>query len=122
MDVFSILERLLVYSGSKHMMDDSYDREKVLECMFDPITSSIIAELEDGEKNSMYLAEKSSISEHEVGERLSYLTTHGFILEKQIDEQSIFSADVDKLAQVVESDKNFGAAIEGLEKMDSFLN
>ncbi len=104
------------------MMDDSYDREKVLECMFDPITSSIIAELEDGEKNSMYLAEKSSISEHEVGERLSYLTTHGFILEKQIDEQSIFSADVDKLAQVVESDKNFGAAIEGLEKMDSFLN
>ncbi len=122
MDVFSILERLLVYSGSKHMMDDSYDREKVLECMFDPITSSIIAELEDGEKNSMYLAEKSSIPEHEVGERLSYLTTHGFILEKQIDEQSIFSADVDKLAQVVESDKNFGAAIEGLEKMDSFLN
>ena len=104
------------------MMDDSYDREKVLECMFDPITSSIIAELEDGEKNSMDLAEKSSISEHEVGERLSYLTTHGFILEKQIDEQSIFSADVDKLAQVVENDKNFGAAIEGLEKMDSFLN
>ncbi len=104
------------------MMDDSYDREKVLECMFDPITSSIIAELEDGEKNSMYLAEKSSISEHEVGERLSYLTTHGFIHEKQIDELSIFSADVDKLAQVVESDKNFGAAIEGLEKMDSFLN
>ena len=104
------------------MMDDSYDREKVLECMFDPITSSIIAELEDGEKNSMYLAEKSSISEDEVGERLSYLTTHGFILEKQIDEQSIFSADVDKLAQVVENDKNFGAAIEGLEKMDSFLN
>ena len=103
-------------------MDDSFDREKVLECMFNPITSSIIAELEDGEKSSQYLAEKSSVSEHEVGERLSYLTTHGFILEKQIDEQSIFSADVDKLAQVVENDKNFGAAIEGLEKMDSFLN
>ena len=103
-------------------MDDSFDREKVLECMFDPITSSIIAELEDGEKSSQYLAEKSSVSEHEVGERLSYLTTHGFILEKQVDEQSIFSADVDKLAQVVENDKNFGAAIEGLEKMDSFLN
>ncbi len=103
-------------------MDDSFDREKVLECMFDPITSSIIAELEDGEKSSQYLAEKSSVSEHEVGERLSYLTTHGFILEKQIDEQSIFSADVDKLAKVVENDKNFGAAIEGLEKMDSFLN
>jgi len=122
MNMFSVLERLLVYNGSKHIMDDSFDREKVLECMFDPITSSIIAELEDGEKNSQYLSEKSSISEHEVGERLSYLTTHGFIIEKQIDEQLIFSADVDKLSQVVENDKNFGAAIEGLEKMDSFLN
>lgn len=103
-------------------MDDTYDREKVIECMFDPITSLIIAELEDGEKNSLFLAEKSSISEHDVRERISYLVAHGFIIEKQIGEQSIFSADVDKLSQVVEHNENFGAAIEGLEKMDSFLN
>ncbi len=103
-------------------MGNSYDREKVVECMFDPITSSIIAELEDGEKNSLYLAEKTSISESDVHERLSYLVVHGFIIENQIDKQSIFSADVDKLSQVVEHDENFGAAIEGLEKMDSFLN
>lgn len=103
-------------------MDDYYDREKVIECMFDPITSLIIAELEDGEKNSLFLAEKSSISEHDVRERISYLIAHGFIIEKQIGEQSIFSADVDKLSQVVEHNENFGAAIEGLEKMDSFLN
>jgi len=121
-DVLSILERLLVYNWPKKKMDDSYDREKVVECMFDPITSSIIAELEDGEKNSLYLAEKSSISEDDVHERLSYLVAHGFIIENQIDEQSIFSADVDKLAKVVEHNENFGAAIEGLEKMDSFLN
>ena len=116
------MERLLVYNGSKKTMEDSFDREKVIECMFDPTTSSIIAELEDGEKNSLYLAEKSSISEHEVGERLSYLITHGFILEKKSGEQSIFSADIEKLSQVVENNENFGAAIEGLEKMDSFLN
>jgi len=103
-------------------MDDSYDREKVVECMFDPITSSIIAELEDGEKNSLYLAEKSSVSEADVHERLSYLITHGFIIENKTGEQSIFSADVDKLSQVIENNENFGAAIEGLEKMDSFLN
>jgi hypothetical protein len=103
-------------------MTDSYDREKVVECMFDPITSSIIAELEDGEKNSLYLAEKSSISEDDVHERLSYLVTHGFIIENKTGEKSIFSADVDKLSQVVEHNENFGAAIEGLEKMDSFLN
>ena len=103
-------------------MDDYYDREKVIECMFDPITSLIIAELEDGEKNSLFLAEKSSISEHDVRERISYLIAHGFIIEKQIGEQFIFSADVDKLSQIVEHNENFGAAIEGLEKMDSFLN
>ena len=103
-------------------MGNYYDREKVVECMFDPITSSIIAELEDGEKNSQYLADKSSISEHEVHERLSYLIKNGFIIEKQIDEKLIFFADFEKLSQVVEYSENFGAAIEGLEKMDSFLN
>lgn len=103
-------------------MDKSYDREKVVECMFDPITSLIISELETGEKNSHYLANKASISENDVSERLSYLVTHGFILEKTIDGHKIFSANAKKLTQVVEEGENFGAAIEGLEKMDSFLN
>jgi len=121
-NVFAILESFLVYTDPKNQMDNSYDREKVIECMFDPITSTIIAELEDGEKNSLYLAEKSSVSEHDVHERLSYLVAAGFIIEKHIDGKSAFSADADKLSQVVDSDENFGAAIEGLEKMDSFLN
>ena len=103
-------------------MDDSYDREKVVDCMFDPITSLIISELEGGEKNSQYLAEKSSLSENEVHERLSYLIDNDFILEKQVGEQSVFSANIEKLTKVVEDNENFGAAIEGLEKMDSFLN
>ncbi|MDH3677489.1 MAG: hypothetical protein OEQ12_04220 [Nitrosopumilus sp.] len=90
--------------------------------MLDPITSTIIAELEDGEKNSLYLAEKSFVSENEVCTRLSYLVTHGFIIEKQHGENFIFSANLDKLSQIIENSENFGAAIEGLEKMDSFLN
>ena len=103
-------------------MDDSFDREKVVECMFDPTTSAIIAELEDGDKNSMYLAEKSSTTEPDVLERLSYLVSCGFITETHIDGKTIFSANVEKLSHVVENNENFGAAIEGLEKMDSFLN
>lgn len=103
-------------------MVDSFDREKVVDCMFDPITSSIIAELEDGEKNLEYLSQKSGILETEVNERLSYLISHGFIQVKQEGEQTILSANIEKLSQIVENDKNFGAAIEGLEKMDSFLN
>lgn len=103
-------------------MGISYDREKILDCMFDPITSMILAELEDGEKKSSDLAEKSSISEIEVHQRLSYLIECGFIDEKKIDGQSTFSANESKLAEIVENGENFGAAIEGLEKMDSFLN
>lgn len=103
-------------------MADSYDREKIVDCMFDPITSSLIAELEDGERSSQYLSEKTAISESEVAERFSYLINSGFIFQKQVDGKTMFSANIDKLSKVVEDSENFGAAIEGLEKMDSFLN
>lgn len=90
--------------------------------MFDPTTSEIIAELEDGQKDAKYLADKSSLSETEVRERLSYLIDHGFISESKQEQNTVFSANVQKLSQIVEDNENFGAAIEGLEKMDSFLN
>ena len=103
-------------------MDNSYDREKVVDCMFDPTTSSLIAELEDGEKSSQQLSENAGISESEVAERLSYLIDSGFILQNQVNGKIMFSANIEKFSQVVEDGENFGAAIEGLEKMDSFLN
>ena len=34
-------------------MSNSFDREKVVECMFDPTTASILAALEDGEKRML---------------------------------------------------------------------
>ena len=103
-------------------MDDTFDREKVVDCMFDPITSSILAELEDGEKECSFLAKKSSISESEVFERLSYLLDHEFIFKNSNNGKSIFSANTEKLTQIVENSDTFNATIEGLEKMDSYLN
>ena len=103
-------------------MDDAFDREKVVDCMFDPITSSILAELEDGEKECSFLAEKSSISESEVFERHSYLLDHGFIFKNSNNGKSIFSANTKKLTQIIENSDTFNATIEGLEKMDSYLN
>ena len=103
-------------------MDDTFDREKVVDCMFDPITSSILAELEDGEKECSFLAKKSSISESEVFERLSYLLDHGFIFKNYNNGKSIFTANTKKLTQIVENSDTFNATIEGLEKMDSYLN
>ena len=103
-------------------MDDTFDREKIVDCMFDPITSSILAELEDGEKECSFLAEKSSISESDVFERLSYLVEHGFIFKNTDNEKSTFSANTEKLTQIIENSDTFNATIEGLEKMDSYLN
>ena len=66
--------------------------------------------------------EKLSISKNDVHERFSYLVLYGFIFENIVGDKTQFSANMDKLTKVVENDQNFGAAIEGLEKMDSFLN
>lgn len=103
-------------------MDETFDREKVIDCMFDPITSSILAELEDGEKECSFLAEKTTLSESEVLERLSYLIKHEFIFKNTDNGKSIFSANTEKLTQIVENSDTFSATIEGLEKMDSYLN
>lgn len=103
-------------------MSEKFDREKVINCMFDPVTSLILAQLENGEKECSFLAEKSNISENEVLERLSYLITHDFINTINKNDKSILKANLEKLNQIVESNENFGATIEGLEKMDSYLN
>jgi len=103
-------------------MNDVFDREKVIDCMFDPITSTILAELEDGEKDCSFLAEKSTISESEVLEKLSYLIEHGFIHKNSDNEKSTFSANTEKLTQIIENSDTFNATINGLEKLDSYLN
>ncbi len=103
-------------------MSDSFDREKIVECMFDPTTSSILAELEDGEKECSFLAEQSSVSESEVLERLAYLIEHGFISKNSDDGKCVLAANSEKLASIIENGDNFDATISGLEKMDSYLN
>lgn len=103
-------------------MDETFDHEKITDCMFDPITSSILADLEDGEKECLYLAQQASISESEILERLSYLIEHGFVSKNFDNGKCLLAANFDKLDSIIEHDKNFDAAINGLEKMDSYLN
>ncbi len=105
-------------------MSAEYDRDKVVECMFDPTTSLLIAELEDGGKLCSHLANTASISESDVIDRLSYLIEHDFI-RKSIDESSktiTLEANSEKLSEIIENSGNFDAAVSGLEKMDSYLN
>ena len=103
-------------------MDETFDREKVVDCMFDPVTSLILAELEDGEKECSFLAQQASISESDVLERLSYLIEHEFISKNTDDGKCLLLANSDKLTTIVENSDNFDDAIDSLEKMDSYLN
>lgn len=103
-------------------MANNFDREKVVDCMFDSITSSILAELECGQKDCSFLAERSSIAENEVLERLSYLLEHDFIHQTSTNGKLVFTANTQKLNQIIENSENFDTTIKGLEKMDSYLN
>ncbi len=103
-------------------MDETFDREKVVDCMFDPVTSLILAELEDGDKECSFLAQQASISESEVLERLSYLIEHEFISKNSNDEKCLLFANFDKLSTIVENNDNFDDAIDSIAKMDSYLN
>ena len=103
-------------------MSDSFDRNKVVDSMFDPVTSTIIAELEHGEKESSVLANAASIPESDVGQKLDYLIKTGFILSRTDGDKIFYSADAEKLTGIVEQNENFDSAIEGLEKLDSYLN
>jgi hypothetical protein len=103
-------------------MNEAFDREKVIDCMFDPITSSILSELEDGPKQCSFLAKQFSIPESDVLERLSYLIKFDFVLNSSETDDCLVSANFEKLSTIVEEGENFDEAISGLEKMDSYLN
>ena len=103
-------------------MNETFDQEKVVDCMFDPITSSIIAELENGEKECSFLSQLLTISESEILQRLSYLIDQKFIYKNSTDGKCLLTANFDKLTTVIENNDNFDEAISNIEKMDSYLN
>lgn len=103
-------------------MDPTFDKEKIIDCMFDPNTSEILAELENEGKDLSYLEDTLKKSEHEIREKLSYLIEHNFVKEEKNGDKIIFSADADKLSKLIEEDRNFKDVEDGLAKMDSYLN
>ena len=103
-------------------MAESFDREKIIDCMFDPITSEILAELEDGEKECSILAQQFTLSKSELLERLDYLIECEFLTKTIENDQCSISANTEKLGSLLEDSDAFDGAINGLEKMDSYLN
>lgn len=94
----------------------------MMDVLVDPDISVILSELEDGEKNSIYLAEKLQISEDEIKSRLSYVIEHGFVIVRQDEKNTSFNVDRDKLNKIMESDENFASVVDGLTELDQFLN
>jgi hypothetical protein len=103
-------------------MSKSFDREKIIDCMFDPITSEILAELEDGKKECPVLSQQFSMSEFDLLERLAYLIECEFLIKTVENDQCFLSANTEKLGSLLEDSGAFDGAINGLEKMDSYLN
>lgn len=103
-------------------MTDPIDSQKAADIVFDLTNSAIIAELEDGGKDLSYLASKSGLSEDEILSRLCYLIETGIMTKSTRDGSVHLSADPQKLSDIVESDGNFDATMQGLAKMDSYLN
>ena len=103
-------------------MSESFDREKVIDSMFDPITSEILAELEYGKKECSVLSRQFSMSESELLERLDYLIECKFLIKTLENDQCSISANTEKLGSLLEDSDAFDGAINGLEKMDSYLN
>lgn len=101
---------------------DNFDKRKMLDVLIDPGVSIILAELEDGEKDSAHLTKKLQISENEIKDRLAYPIEHGFVIVKQNEQNVTFGVDTDKLNKIMESDENFDGVVDGLTELDQFLN
>ncbi|ABK78204.1 hypothetical protein CENSYa_1584 [Cenarchaeum symbiosum A] len=99
---------------------DPADTEKAFEQLFDPDVAPILAELEDGPRDEAHLSKELDLEPAEIKNRLEFLIQHGFVTETK--DPVAYSVDKEKIAGIVEDDKNFQSAIDGLTKMDSYLN
>ena len=103
-------------------LSQNFEKRKMIETLIDPNVSVIIAELENGEKDSIYLTEKLRLSLDEIKARLSYVIEHGFVMMNQNNDKTLFRADMDKLNKIMESDENFTDVVDGLTELDQYLN
>jgi len=103
-------------------MDTNYDKRKILDTLIDPDVSIILSELEDGSKESSYLVKKLQLSDMEIKKRLAYVIQCGFVRINLDKNKIIFTADKEKLNDIMEMDENFSGVVDGLADLDQYLN
>ena len=105
------------------MINNNVDyNNKTLEALFEPQNAEILANLENCPKTSSELAEALGIKEEELDKQISYLKEMKFVTKTDKDNDVYYSADKDRLSEVLENDDNFKNIDDGLAKLDSFLN
>ena len=103
-------------------LSENIDKQKMMETLVDPDVSSILAELEGGEKDSSYLESKLNLSVNQIKDRLSYVIENKFVIVTQNNGKEIFNVDLSKLNKIMENDDNFKNVVDGLTELDQFLN
>ena len=104
------------------MIDDNLEDNKILESIFEPNNSEILAQLEGGPKKFSDLTKNLEITKEKIVQSLSYLIEHGFITKIEKDGHVHYSVNADVLSKVLENNDNFKNVDDGLAKLDSFLN
>ena len=99
--------------------------DEVIGSLFDPDVSVLLAELEGGPVPLADLASRSGVAPDEVDSRLSRLVELGYV-SRRADQAAgggaVYEADAEKLASVMERDENYESAVDGMTKLDGFLN
>ena len=90
------------------MENTDLNSKKIIDNLFDPEISEILAEMEDGPEK--------------LQEKLSYLIQHKFVNQNGTSDDLNYSVDTEKLSEIMESGHNYKNVEDGLAKMDSFLN
>ena len=101
-------------------------RDAVIASLFDPDVSVLLAELEAGPLALSELAARSGAPPGDVESRLSRLVGLGYVARREDPAAgsggAVYEADAARLAAVMERDENYKSAVDGLAKLDGFLN
>ena len=102
-------------------MNSEEEREKVLEIVLDPQVSDIFLELKDGKKSLEVLSQKFLFDDG-LNNKINFLIEKKLLKKEEIEGKSFLSVNDENLSGVMENEKNFDNVIDGLNKLDSYLN
>lgn len=93
--------------------------DKVRDVLFDAQVSLALSELETGPKSIKHMANVSDMDPGVLAERLKYVVECGFL---QCDDDNMYTANPEKLEEILSSDGQFDSVVDGITEMDSYLN